>query len=112
MTDFGRIKPPSPSGSSGSIPRRRAPLPGARVDRDGKNALFSDQVPPLGGVPLGALTVSCSSCRVTTTVTLAQAVLSAVPSLHLFLLRRKHPSWMRCPACEKRTWVRLGIRYR
>lgn len=110
MTDFGRIKPPS---SSGQIPRRRVPSsPGVRVDREGKDALFSQQTPPLGGVPLGALTVSCSACRVTTTVTLAQAVLSAVPSLHLYLVRKRYPSWMRCPACHRRTWVRLGIRLR
>jgi hypothetical protein len=111
VTDFGRIKPPASSGG-GQIPRRRTPMPGARVDREGKDALFSNQTPPLGGVPLGALTVACSACRVTTTVTLAQAVLSAIPSVHLFLIRRRYPSWMRCPACHRRTWVSLGIRHR
>lgn len=112
MTDFGRIKPPSTPSPAGPIPRRRAPASAARVDRDGKQALFSNQAPPLGVLPLGALTVSCSSCRVTTTVTLARALLSAVPSVHLYLVRRSYPSWMRCPACHHRTWVRLSLRHR
>jgi hypothetical protein len=34
----------------------------------------------------------------------------ALPSVHLPLVRRGHPSWMRCPACARRTWVRLGLR--
>ncbi|MGQ0846046.1 MAG: hypothetical protein ACT4QF_18125 [Sporichthyaceae bacterium] len=112
MTDFGRIKPPTPPASGGPIPRRRMPATGARVDRDGKEALFSAQAPPIGGVPLGALTVSCSSCRVTTTVTLMRAVFAAIPSVHLFLLRRSYPSWMQCPACDRRTWVRLSVKMR
>lgn len=112
MTDFGRIKPPTTPNSNGSIPRRRMPEAGGRVDRDGKEALFSHQAPPLGVVPLGALSVSCSTCRVTTTVTLARAVFAAIPSLHLFGIRKSYPSWMQCPACHRRTWVRLGVRHR
>lgn len=61
-------------------------------------------------VPLGAVWLSCSSCRRRTPVTFGQALRSAVPSLHLPVLRRRYPSWMRCPACQRRTWVRLSLR--
>jgi hypothetical protein len=33
----------------------------------------------------------------------------ALPSVHLPMIRRDHPSWMRCPACGKRTWVKIVI---
>ncbi len=46
----------------------------------------------------------------TTALTPWQAVLAAVPSLHLPIVRKSYPSWMRCPACRKRTWVRVAVR--
>jgi hypothetical protein len=76
-------------------------------DPQGRRSLYSvvNQAPALGSV-----SIRCSSCRRTSTVTPRQLLGLAAPSLHLPLVKRGHPSWMRCPACEKRTWVRLAVR--
>jgi hypothetical protein len=107
-SDFDRIKPRS----AAPAPRRREPAPPAAPDREGKRALFSAEVPPAATAPFGTLTVTCSECRVTTAMTFTAAITAAVPSLHFFLLKKDYPSWMRCPACKRRTWVRLGFRVR
>jgi hypothetical protein len=97
VSEFDRIKP------------RAAP---GGADREGKRALFSAEVPPAATVPFGTLTVTCSQCRVTTAMTFTAALTAAVPSVHLFGVKRGYPSWMRCPACKRRTWVKLGFRAR
>ena len=76
-------------------------------DPQGRRSLFSvaQQAPALG-----AVTVDCSRCGQTSVATPRQVVGWALPSLHLPLVKRGHPSWMRCPACGHRTWVRLGLR--
>lgn len=75
-------------------------------DQEGKRALFSaaDQPAATGGV-----TIECSSCGARSVVSARQAVRLALVSVHLPLLRREHASWMRCPACGRRTWVHLEI---
>jgi len=94
------------------LPRRTPEDPDAfrassAVDPLGRRSLYSvAQQPPA----LGAVTVDCSSCEQTSVVTPRGLVGLALPSLHLPLLRRGHPSWMRCPSCGRRTWVRLGLR--
>lgn len=107
MSDFGRLRPRDPQ----APPAPAAPRAGSRADHDGKGSLFSAQEPPPPPtVSLGALSVTCSGCGVTTPVTPRQALLAALPSLHLPVLRREFPSWMRCPACRRRRWVRLAWR--
>lgn len=82
-----------------------APVP-APVDPLGRRALYSVvEQPPA----LGAVTIECSGCAETSVVTPRGLVALALPSVHLPLLRR-HSSWMRCPACRRRTWVRVGLR--
>jgi hypothetical protein len=93
-------------------PKSRHPSAGARArsaippDRDplGKMALFSSE----GRQPLaGTFLVDCSSCHRETPVSPAQLVRSAFPfSLHLPFVRKYH-SLMPCPACGRRTWVRI-----
>lgn len=73
----------------------------------GRRALFSVGTQP--PTP-GAVTLDCSGCATTSVVTPRGLVRLALPSLHLPLVRRGHPSWMRCPSCGRRTWVRLGVR--
>jgi hypothetical protein len=92
---FDRLKP-----RTGSAPR---------ADRQGKSALFSagDPAQVLGA--FGTVTVRCSACKVTTSLTPWAAMWAALPSLHLPPPLREYPSWMRCPACSRRTWVRLGL---
>ncbi len=38
-----------------------------------------------------------------------QLLMLALPSLHLPFVRRGYPSWMRCPACDRRTWVKVVL---
>jgi hypothetical protein len=99
MTDpgFDRLRP------RGGTTSGAAPL---RVDPQGRQSLYSvSGQPPAPGV----LTISCSSCRERSVVTPRQLLLLALPSLHLPFVRRGHPSWMRCPACDRRTWVKVVL---
>jgi hypothetical protein len=99
MTDpgFDRLRP------RGAIKTGAAPL---RVDPQGRQSLYSVSGQPPAP---GAVTVSCSSCGQDSVVTPRQLVLLALPSLHLPWVRRGHPSWMRCPACARRTWVKVAL---
>lgn len=90
--------------------RRRHPstvaagLFGRARDPLGKAALFSTSG---GGRPFGTLFVECSECGRETPVNALEAARAALPlSVHLPFVRRYH-SLMRCPACGRRTWVRL-----
>jgi hypothetical protein len=88
--------------------RPDAHVPAPRLtDPQGRRSLYSvaDQAPALG-----AVLVDCSACRRVSTVTPRRLMGLAAVSLHLPLLKRGHSSWMRCPACQRRTWVRLTIR--
>ena len=88
---------------TGEAPARPRP---ARTDPLGRQSLYSvAEQPPA----LGAVTVECSGCGQTSVVTPRALLRLAVPSVHLPLLRGRHFSWLRCPACEQRTWVRLGL---
>ena len=94
--------------------RRRTPDPlddvtvasGAVPDTDGKRALFSaaEQKPSFGSVSL-----TCSACGERSVVSAREALRLAVPSVHLPVLRATPWSWMRCPACRRRTWMDVAI---
>ena len=74
----------------------------------GRMALFSDPEPE--APPDEHLFVQCSSCLKETAVSPVDLVRAAFPmSIHLPLIRRYH-SFMRCPACGRRTWVRVVYR--
>lgn len=52
-------------------------------------------------------TVECSGCREETRVSyLELAALMFPVHFHLPLIRY-HSSWLRCPACGERTWMRI-----
>jgi uncharacterized protein with PIN domain len=54
-------------------------------------------------------TVECSSCREETRVSyLELAALMFPVHFHLPLIRY-HSSWLRCPSCGERTWVKLHL---
>jgi hypothetical protein len=72
----------------------------------GRMALFSSGEPEPSPSP-GSLTMECSSCLASTNVSARDVALAALPlSVHLPFVRRYH-SFMRCPACGRRAWVRL-----
>ncbi len=98
---FDRLRRRSPDATADSVSGS------APVDPLGRRALYSvAEQPPA----LGAVSVTCSSCEETSVVTPRALVGLALPSLHMPLMGRSHPSWMRCPSCRSRTWVRLGLR--
>lgn len=98
-SSFDRVRPRTGAATVSSGP--------AAVDAEGKRALFSTEPP----VPaLGSVTVECSGCGATSVLSLRQAVRAALPSLHLPLVRGRYSSWMRCPACGRRRWVRARVR--
>lgn len=123
-TNFDRLRQRAAANGSTAA----GPAPGARPDAEGKRALFSGvseaiergtgeerartiSADPVPTVPaLGALSLTCSGCAATSALTVKQALTAALPSLHLPILRRRYPSWMRCPACRRHTWVRLDLR--
>jgi hypothetical protein len=94
-----------PSGRGPASPEQMAPSdPSEGRDPYGKLALFSGDRP---SSPLGSFFLECSDCRRETPVSLLDLVRAALPvSVHLPFLRRYH-SLMRCPACGRRTWLRL-----
>lgn len=77
-------------------------------DADGKRALFSTTVQP-SAPAFGSVTVECAACGASSALSARQAVKTALPSFHLPFVRRDHPSWMRCPACNKYAWTRVSI---
>jgi hypothetical protein len=105
------------SGPFDRLPSRWDGAAGARsvsgggADPDGRRVLFSHDVSPAKPPLAGTVTVDCSACQEVTVLTTRQAVRAALPSLHLPLLKRNHPSWMRCPACGRHTWVRATVRW-
>ena len=111
MTSFDRVRPRSgPSAAS--------PL-SAAVDAEGKRALFSSSVDAaLPGI--GSALVECSRCGERTVLSPMRALRASIPSLHLALRvghgddvhtigvgDRDYPSYMRCPACNRPSWVRF-----
>ena len=109
MSDFDRLRPRS--GSTRPGVRANGAVPRPRVDREGKRALFSVDAPPATpSAARGALQLTCSGCGSITALSPRQVIIAALPSLHLPILRRKFPSWMRCPACRRHQWVRVDLR--
>ena len=54
-------------------------------------------------------TIECSSCREETRVSYVELAALMVP-IHFHLpLIRYHSSWLRCPSCGERTWVRIHL---
>ena len=106
--------------------RARTTTPDAPVgvahDSEGKRALFSsthgDDRPGAGSV-----VVECARCNQRTVLAPFAALRAVMPSLHLAiglgrgdnestvgLVRRRHGSLMRCPACGRLSWVRVTLR--
>lgn len=57
----------------------------------------------------GTLTVECSACYEETRVNFLELAALMLPvHFHLPVLRYHH-SWFRCPACGRRTWLRIHL---
>jgi hypothetical protein len=101
-------------------------LTGAQHDVEGKRALFSSSEAPVKESrvsPTGSgVSIDCSRCARHTLLSPTAALRAAFPALHLSvgvrrgdrettvgLLRRRHGSWLRCPACGRGSWVRVTV---
>jgi hypothetical protein len=106
-----RIKPRSgPATSGGDRPDAAGggdlpDLGAAAGDPLGKAALYSSGAQESSS-GLGTFLVECSTCRRETPVVAGDLVRLGLPSFHLPFVKR-FPSLMRCPACGRRTWVRV-----
>ncbi|HEX3824658.1 MAG TPA: hypothetical protein VHV79_09365 [Mycobacteriales bacterium] len=102
-------------------PRSAAPNPSHAVDAEGKRALFSSAA-DTASPGVGSALVECSRCEVRTVLGLAKALRATMPSLHLGLRighggeihtmslgGRDYPTYMRCPACGRPSWVRFTL---
>jgi hypothetical protein len=104
-----RIRPrevPDGGGAGAVPPDLEAPA----TERDplGRAALFSSATAERPS-SLGTFLIECSACRRETPVTAGDLVRLGLPSLHMPFVKR-YPSLMRCPACGRRTWVRVRWR--
>ncbi len=93
----------------GSFDRiRRDGVPEASSGRDplGKQALFSgaEQPPSLGSVGL-----DCQLCHRRTIVSVVRLAQMSLPGVHVPVPRRGYRAWVKCPACGRRTWVRVTL---
>lgn len=101
-TTFDRVRPRSPE---------PVEVPDATpVDADGKRALFSAApVSEPSSAAFGAVTVACSSCGTESVLTMRQLLRASIPSLHLPFVKKDHPSYVRCPACQRHAWVSIRL---
>lgn len=70
-------------------------------DPQGKVALFSGQ--PRSD---GAFQLECGACGSHTRVGLPRLLQLALP-VSFSVPFRYHHTWMKCPACERRAWIRI-----
>lgn len=97
-TDFDRLRPRSIAAKE-TVP--------TQTDNEGKRALFSTSAPKPA---FGSVTVECASCDATSVLSPSQAGRLLMTTVHAPGLRRHHVSWVRCPACGRRSWSRLKLR--
>ena len=112
-TGFDRVRP--------RAVRPAATTSAQSVDAEGKRALFSSTVES-SAPGMGSVLVECSRCNERTVLGLVKALRAAIPALHLGLrlgrgddvrsisvLKHDYPTYMRCPACGRPSWVRFTV---
>lgn len=75
--------------------------PPRQFDPRGKAALFSKT-----SRSDGSFLIECSDCREVTRVGLLHLLRLALP-VNITIPLRYHHTWLRCPACGQRRWVRI-----
>jgi hypothetical protein len=111
--NFDRVRPRTP----GSPPPTTPPT---GVDAEGKRALFT-KAADVAQPGVGSALVECSRCNARTVLRPMQAIRAMMPSLHLGLrighgddvrtvgVREDYPTFMKCPACGRPSWVRFTV---
>ena len=104
-TDFTRLR-----GSAQPSPRRGGPRNALFSEYDGKLRVVPDESEETATDVAGpAFVLDCSECGAKSRVGLIGVMLAATPSLHLPLVKRDYPSFMRCPRCQAHRWVSIGF---
>jgi hypothetical protein len=114
-SDFDRVRPRSPRPVSNISP--------VGHDAQGKRALFSSAA-ETGTPGVGSALVECARCQERSVMSLGKAMRAMLPSLHLgvrighgddvrsfSVLKHDYPTYMRCPACGRPSWVRLTLQF-
>lgn len=105
---LGTPRPAGLAGLGGSEGPAGVDLGPPESDPLGRMALYSSgerQTPALG-----LFIVECSSCRRETPLSPLQLARASLPfSIHLPIVKR-YQSYMRCPACGRRTWLRVSLK--
>lgn len=99
QTSFDRVRP-----RTGQPPARSEA--GPSVDRQGKRALFSDVTAP---APTGSVTIRCSQCQETSSVSVSRALRLALPAIPAFIPGKGLRTHMKCPACGERAWQEVTV---
>ncbi|WP_370327173.1 hypothetical protein [Euzebya sp.] len=99
---FSASAPPSTPGAGA---RRRSPEPSPRTHEAGEQDRADRPSPPAGRSPVH---VECSHCGVSSPLHLGDAIRHAIP-LVLVAPWKSHPVFARCPACERRAWLRPRV---
>ena len=88
----------------GATASQKVPL---RVDPQGRQSLYSvsEQQPPTPGAVTVEVLVVRRGERGDAPAAGQPRTAVGAPAVR----RRDHPSWMRCPACSRRTWVKVVI---
>lgn len=69
--------------------------------KEGREALFTS-----GKREPGSVVVECGSCQARTRISITEVAMRLVGTAWIPI--RRHAHWMRCPACGRRTWCRIG----
>lgn len=77
-------------------------------DREGKRALFSSEPEPPS---LGSIAMTCTRCEARSVVSWSRALRMAFPSVPALLPGAGARIWIKCPTCQRRSWVDLSLRY-
>lgn len=114
-SEFDRVRPRSPRPVTSIAP--------VGHDAQGKRALYSSSA-DVTRPGIGSVLVECSRCDERTVLGLGKAARAMLPSLHLgvrighrddvrsvSVLKHDYPTYMRCPACGRPSWVRLTLQF-
>ena len=70
--------------------------------REGKAALYST-----GPRQPGTVVIGCSTCHARSRINLTDLGMRML-TVSAWIPGRRHSHWLRCPACEHRTWCHVG----
>jgi hypothetical protein len=92
------------AGRSGRFDRVAKPEPGASRHRshEGKEALYSTAP---GAAPSSQVLVVCERCDIEKGISLLRSITLLKPPVLFNPVNKK--LWARCPACERRSWLRV-----